>query len=235
MYEQVKGTDDTVVHIEKYIGTNGPPTGTAFWVTLAAGNVFPDELLRLTAGRDLSAPPHSLSTSNSFSSYPPPCLLTLSENLKNRGIDVWRAHLDNVYDPLNSIPKDQNTPYVPGYVTLLRLLVSSPAEDVLSSAFLAKFTRDLKRSKWLDDMTLNLAFPAQGSGKPVLGTSIAEVITCLSSMIHSVLSKVNPVAFARYNIEDDVLPTLCFTLTLFVSLSLSLSLCSAIVCKISLI
>lgn len=63
----------------------------------------------------------------------------------------------------------------------------------------------MKRAKWLDDKTLNLAFPPASSGKPSIGTSKAEVITCLCSMTHSVLSKINPVAFASVqNIIDTV-------------------------------
>jgi hypothetical protein len=52
LYEKVKGTDDTAVHIETYSGRGGPPTGTAAWVTIAAGNAFSDELLKLTAGEE---------------------------------------------------------------------------------------------------------------------------------------------------------------------------------------
>ena len=44
------------------------------------------------------------------------------EILQKRGISIWRAHLDNVYDPENSIPLDDKT--LPGFVTLLRILVS---------------------------------------------------------------------------------------------------------------
>lgn len=54
-------------------------------------------------------------------------------------------------------------------------------------------------------MTLNLAFPQAGSNKKSIGTSKAEVITALCSMIHSPLSKTNPVAFASVqNIVDAV-------------------------------
>jgi hypothetical protein len=84
-----------------------------------------------------------------------------------------------VYDPENSIPLDDKKT-LPGYVTLLRLLVSPDPQvagvgatpDVLfGPEFIPKFTRDLKRSKWLDDRTLNLAFPPASSGKRTLGTS----------------------------------------------------------------
>jgi len=176
LYEKVKGTDDTAVHIETYKGTGGPPSGTAAWVTIAAGNAFPDELLKLTA-----------------------------EILQKRGIGIWRAHLDNVVDPENNIPLDA-VHTLPGSVTLLRLLVSpdpqvegavgATPDVVFGRDFIPKFTRDLKRSKWLDDLTLNLAFPPASSGKKTIGTSKAEVITCLCSMIHSPLSKTNPIAFA---------------------------------------
>lgn len=182
LYEKVKGTDDTAVHIETYRGSGGPPSGTAAWVTIATGNAFSDELLKLTA-----------------------------EILHKRGISIWRAHLDNVNDPENAFQLDDAT-RLPGHVTLLRLLVSpdpqvagttgSSPDIVFGPDFITKFTRDLKRAKWLDDTTLNLAFPVD---KPAMGTSKAEVITCLCSMSHSVLSKINPVAFASVqNIIDTV-------------------------------
>lgn len=173
LYEQVKGTDDSAVHIEKYHGTGGPPSGTAAWVTLAAGNVFPDELLKLTA-----------------------------DMLAMRGMDIWRAHMDNVYDPGNSIPADQNSAYSPGYTTQLRLLVSpdpsvsTSPDSIFGPDFVPRFTRDLKRCKWLDDMTLRLAFQKDAPHKKQFGASKAEVVTALCSMMHSPLSKQYPIAFA---------------------------------------
>lgn len=43
--------------------------------------------------------------------------------LHRRGISIWRAHLDTVLDPENTVQLD-DTRTLPGYVTLLRILVS---------------------------------------------------------------------------------------------------------------
>ena len=63
--------------------------------------------------------------------------------------------------------------------------------------FVPRFTRDLKRCKWLDDMTLRLAFQKDAPHKKQFGASKAEVVTALCSMMHSPLSKQYPIAFAR--------------------------------------
>lgn len=183
LYDQVKGTDDSAVHIEPYRGSGGPPTGTAAWVTLAVGNSFPDELLQLTA-----------------------------DMLAMRGMDIWRAHMDNVYDPANSIPEDQNLPYSPGYVTQLRILVSpdpsvsTSPDSLFGPDFIPRFTRDLKRCKWLDDMTLRLAFPMDKK-KTSFGASKAEVVTALASMFHGTLAKDHPVTFSSVQSIVDTITT----------------------------
>lgn len=104
----------------------------------------------------------------------------MTEILQKRGISIWRAHLDTVYDPDNTVILDEKSS-LPGYVTLLRILVSpdpqvagvvgATPDVVFGPDFIPKFTRDLKRCKWLDDRTLNLAFPPASSGKPNMGTS----------------------------------------------------------------
>ncbi len=53
MYDEVKSTEGTVVHIETNHGSGGPPTGSSAWISVAAGNVLPDVLLRLTAGKSI--------------------------------------------------------------------------------------------------------------------------------------------------------------------------------------
>ena len=68
MYNEVKSTDGTAVHIEaNQGGSGGPPSGSSAWISVAAGNVLPDVLLRLTAGV-----------------------------LHPRKLNIWRAHLDQV-------------------------------------------------------------------------------------------------------------------------------------------
>lgn len=102
LYEKVKNSDGSIVHIEAYKGSmstradsasvSGDSTGYA-WITVAAANVLPEVLLRLT-----------------------------SAIISARGLDISRAHLDSVDDPLSS------TPEFAGHVTLLRLLVNSTKE-----------------------------------------------------------------------------------------------------------
>lgn len=46
MYDQVRGTDATSVHIEPYLSS----TSDASWVSIASANVLPDVLLRLCSG-----------------------------------------------------------------------------------------------------------------------------------------------------------------------------------------
>ena len=65
MYDRVKGAE---VHIEEF-----EPTSS--WVTIAAANVLPDVLLRLS-----------------------------SSMIAARGLDVSRAHLDSILDETNNLP-----------------------------------------------------------------------------------------------------------------------------------
>ena len=182
LYDEVRGSDGSAVHIEKYHGQGGPPEGTAAWITLAVGNAFPDELLALTA-----------------------------DMLQVRGIDIWRAHMDNIYDPESSIAADKNTAAVPGKTTLLRLLVSpNPIEkgsdpaSIFGPDFQAKLKKDLKRCRWLDDSTLKLAYPKDPK-KHQFGFAKAEVITALCSMMHGPLSKAHPGAYASLNSITDII------------------------------
>ncbi|CAM9252354.1 unnamed protein product, partial [Ectocarpus fasciculatus] len=126
MYEEVKSTESTVVHVESNQGSGGPPTGSSAWITVAAGNVLPDVLLRLVAGM----------------LYP-------------RKLNIWRAHLDRIDDPTNDIPANGKTPSFAGSVTMLRLLVS-PNPLLESAQSLECLITDVKRCKWLDPSTTDL-------------------------------------------------------------------------------
>ena len=187
LYSEVQGTDGSAVHIEKYRGEGGPPGGfTAAWITLAVGNAFPDELLALTA--DL---------------------------LHVRGMDIWRAHMDNIMDPETDVDADLYSAAIPGKITMLRLLVSpNPIEkldnnSIFGPEFLPKLKKDLKRCRWLDDSTLKLAYPKDPSQR-AFGFAKAEVITALCSMMHGILSKSHPVAFASVNSIIDVITSLSY-------------------------
>lgn len=176
LFEQVRGSDGAAVHIEKYLGQGGPPGGgSAAWITLAVGNAFPDELLALTA-----------------------------DMLQVRGVDIWRAHMDNLVDP------DSTIGGVPGKTTLLRLLVSpnpiekgSDPSSLFGPEFEQKLKKDLKRCRWLDDSTLRLAYPKDPK-KHAFGFSKAEVVTALCSMMHGPLAKKHPGAYASVNSITDI-------------------------------
>lgn len=119
-------------------------------------------------------------------------LRTSSSILASQKIDVFRCHLDSVSSPGNS------TPEFPGYVTMLRLLVtpmegsplasSAPSND--SKAY-AQLKRDLMRAKWLDDAAIEMGLIKY----PQMGVEKAEVIIALCSMLHGPLSKINQQSF----------------------------------------
>lgn len=67
LYEKVKGTEGSAVHVER------GPTENLNWITIAASNVLPEVLLRLS-----------------------------SSIISSKSLDIVRAHLDEVADPSNS-------------------------------------------------------------------------------------------------------------------------------------
>lgn len=156
LFEQVRGSDGTVVTIDKYEAEDS----NASWITIAAANVLPEVLLRL-------------------------CSSTISA----RGLDISRAHLDKIDCPESSIPE------IPGYVMMLRLLVSPNAgvPDLNNNKeFAQTLKRDLARAKWLDNETTELGLYRH----PWIGLEKAEVITALGSMLHGPLFKKDPNTFA---------------------------------------
>lgn len=94
LYEQVRGTDSTSIHIEPYFGTEVNPEMS--WVTICAANVLPEVLLRLSSGI--------------ISAY---------------HLDISRTRLDTVACP------ESSTSDLPGYVTMLRMLVNPVDVSIL--------------------------------------------------------------------------------------------------------
>lgn len=116
-------------------------------------------------------------------------LRLLSSIVSAKGLDISRAHLDTIACPESSIPE------IPGYVTMLRLLVSpvGGARDLNSDkAYAENLARDLKRAKWLDNEVTELGL----NRHPELGLEKAEVITAICSMLHGPLFKEDPNSFA---------------------------------------
>ncbi|MGI9015072.1 MAG: NAD-glutamate dehydrogenase domain-containing protein [Phycisphaerales bacterium] len=106
----------------------------------------------------------------------------VAARLSQRCINIDRAYLDVVDD-------DEN-----GQITILGFVVQSADGAPITSedALWKRTRRDLLRIKWIDPEALRLA------GSYVdLGLTKSEVIIALSSLVHQVLVKANPFAYAR--------------------------------------
>ncbi|KAL3942024.1 MAG: hypothetical protein SGBAC_003710 [Bacillariaceae sp.] len=101
-----------------------------------------------------------------------------------QNFDVKRARLDVINDGDN------------GSVTLLRLLVERP-EEGMDARLLCQ---EIKRSKWLDNTTMDLIFDKY----PWLGVKRGEIITGMCSLMHSIFAKENPLVYSRGNILEMV-------------------------------
>lgn len=171
-YDAVKGTDRVEVRIYP-----SDEESERMWVAIAAPNATAESLLvHVTAL----------------------CFL--------RGLNIQRLKMDMIRDPTNPIGD------LPGAVCLVRILTSESDASALPEnavPFQDAFTdanndtwkavkRDLRRIKWLDNATLDLAM----NKMPCLGLQRAEIITALCAMLHGPLSKSNPLTFSRQNMHD---------------------------------
>jgi glutamate dehydrogenase len=102
--------------------------------------------------------------------------------------DIDSAHLDVVSDGEN------------GNVTLLRLLVAPIEGKVPSEETLDLLERELKRTKWMDPITMDLVFDRY----PWLGVTRGELITAFCALMHPVMAKRNAMAFSKTNILQSV-------------------------------
>lgn len=114
--------------------------------------------------------------------------------LNARGFSIGRVHLDVVDDAHNTMGD------APGSVTMLRLHVtphdSSDAYGDLHSREWAVLHRDLARTKWTADSTMELGLRRY----PTLGMDKAEIITAYAAMLHGPLNKVDPKGYSRQSI-----------------------------------
>eukprot|EP00980_Cylindrotheca_fusiformis_P007187 scaffold1514_cov118-Cylindrotheca_fusiformis.AAC.7 len=99
-----------------------------------------------------------------------------------QNFDVNRARLDVIDDEDN------------GSVTLLRLLVTPNSQE--SSIDFDLLMQEIKRSKWLDNTTMDLVFDKY----PWLGVRKGEVITGMCALLHSILAKENALVYSKGNI-----------------------------------
>jgi len=114
----------------------------------------------------------------------------VAHRLARYAINVHRAYLDLLDDPGN------------GQVSFLGFVVQGPDGAAIdpSSELWNRLRRDLLRIKWMDDATIRLS-----DQHAELGLTRAEVVIALCNLVHQVLVKVNPYAFARerlYRLAD---------------------------------
>ena len=122
-------------------------------------------------------------------SLPQTTLENVARVLCNEGFDIDRTHMDIISD-------DDH-----GTVTFLRTRVSSFVENgPPSQAHLDRLTRKLKRVKWLDPTTVDLAFDTHRE----LGLSRSEVITAFVALTHAIMAKQNAVVYSKANIFQTV-------------------------------
>eukprot|EP00934_Nitzschia_sp_Nitz4_P004085 Nitzschia sp. Nitz4//scaffold23_size168460//152291//155530//NITZ4_002248-RA/size168460-processed-gene-0.99-mRNA-1//1//CDS//3329543722//4075//frame0 len=101
-----------------------------------------------------------------------------------QGFDIARARMDVIDD-------DEN-----GNVTMLRILASPVDENKVPSFDL--LLQEIKRSKWLDNSTMDLVFDRY----PWVGVQRGEVITAMASLMHPVLAKENALIYSKGNILE---------------------------------
>lgn len=138
MYEKIRNTDNTVVHVEPVrmgVTSHGTRNEKMVWISIAAANVLPEVIFRLSSGM-----------------------------LHARKIDIHRAHLDSVHDPENSTAELAGNVTM---LRMLVESVDGEDLSA-DSEFTQRLVKDLKRAKWLDpevvDLGLN-SFPNLGIEK----------------------------------------------------------------------
>jgi len=106
----------------------------------------------------------------------------IATRLSRYAINIHRAYLDLVQDPPN------------GQISILGFVAQDADGECLSpeSELWQHVRRDLLRIKWIDETVLGVA-----DRHPDLGINRAEVAVALGHLVHQVLVKENPYAFAR--------------------------------------
>lgn len=167
LYESVCGTEG----VELRLHQDGGNPETA-WISMAAANVLPEVLLtKVTAF------------------------------LAARGLNILRMHFDLLKNPTGSVGSKSGT------VSMINIMVEPVLHKSdgpvfqndtknLDTVFWHGLGEDLRRIKWLNAHTLDLAVQI----RPELGLARAEVLTAMCAMLHGPLSKLNSYAFSRVNL-----------------------------------
>jgi len=114
----------------------------------------------------------------------------ISRLLARHGIDIQTAHMDTFRPRGGNAPDDATS--------FLSFIVKGSEETSLDDPALWDAVREeLLRVKWVDDSTLAMLDALPGGD-----LKTAEVLQALCHLVHQVLVKENPFAFARDHIEE---------------------------------
>ena len=172
LFHQVKGSDSVAVDIQSFstwtsiksdvsetinismsntTNTNDEQSNTMAWITIAAANVMPDDLLKLS-----------------------------SMILTARNLDINRALLDIVADSETLVPGVSHSGYVSMIRLLVNPDPAVHSTSFITQKdFKNQLKKDLKRLKWLDDATLHLGlmkYPQLGLEKAEIITAICSML-----------------------------------------------------------
>jgi len=110
-----------------------------------------------------------------------------SRLLQKHNFEVSRSHLDIVEDGDN------------GNVCFLRILVvQNDSSESFPIEELQSLTHELKRTKWLDPVTMDLMF----NRYPLLEKRSGELITAFCSLLHPLMTEKDPFIFSKANILE---------------------------------
>lgn len=127
LFEQVRGTEQTAVYIDNYLGADAQIEGAAAWITIAAPNALPEVLMRQA-----------------------------SNVLTHRGLNIARANLDLVNDPDNAVPGVPATGSVSMLRLLVSTSRADPNTQAIVEELKTSLQSQLVRMKWLDDEVIDL-------------------------------------------------------------------------------
>lgn len=163
LFRQVQGTEGVAVDIQSTAQYDGVPTAdatptNAAWISIAAANVLPEVLLKLS-----------------------------SMLLSARDLDINRAHLDTVRDSSVAVPDLPQTGFVTMLRLLVSPDPSSHSTPYIPQKdFQSILAQDLKRLKWLDEATIQLGVARHPELGILKAEVITGIVSMLQGPLHKV-------------------------------------------------
>jgi glutamate dehydrogenase len=163
----------------EYLRAVSPTRALATWHRFRRVSGTDDATVDLEAEQDRVSSRVVITVGNAT---PRDLFFRVAQHFGSRGVDIRRAYLDVFEDPDN------------GFVTSLTYVVQAPGERAIDpdSALWRELRRELLRLKWVSELALELYREQRGAG-----LLRAEVVSGLVSLVHQVLTRENPFAFAR--------------------------------------